>query len=254
MRYIDSHCHLDFECLTETLESLLLACQTEGIERFVVPGVEVDRWPRLCSLANRFPQISIALGMHPCFIDAHPDDGLDRLDKALGSRRQVIAVGEIGLDRSAPFWARQVTLFEGQVELAVKHSLPIIVHSRKAHSDVLAILKRQKYTGCGVLHGFSGSVQDGMQFVKRGFYLGVGGVITYPRASKTRNAIARLPLSSLVLETDSPDMPPFGHQGEVNTPLSIKQVFHCLCHLRKEPVQLLQASLLTNTYRLFSLV
>ncbi len=254
VRFIDSHCHLNFECFQQSLETLLASCWSEGIGKFVVPGVLVGQWPDLCVLASRFSEISIALGMHPCFVDEHPDSGLEQLDALLVSDQQVVAVGEIGLDRTAPHWQRQVELFQGQIELAVKHGLPIIVHSRKTHSDVLAVLKRQNYRGYGVLHGFSGSIQDGLQFVKRGFYLGVGGVITYPGARKTRDAVAKLPLSSLVLETDSPDMPPYGLRGELNTPLSVKQVFHCLCDLRNEPPELIRLSLLANTRRLFSLV
>jgi TatD DNase family protein len=128
--------------------------------------------------------------------------------------------------------ALQERIFIHQIEMANQYQLPIILHSRKTDNRLLQLLKQNRFQYGGVLHGFSGSYQQAMQFIECGFYIGVGGVITYPRAKKTRQAVAQLPLEKLVLETDSPDMPLNGHQGKANHPKMIGEIVSCLASLK----------------------
>ena len=130
--------------------------------------------------------------------------------------------------------------------------LPVILHSRRTHDKLAMHLKRHALPRTGVVHGFSGSVQQAERFVQLGYKIGVGGTITYPRASKTREVMAQLPLDSLLLETDAPDMPLNGFQGQPNRPEQAVRVFDVLCELRPEPEDEIAEVLLNNTYAVFS--
>ncbi len=177
-----------------------------------------------------------ALGLHPIVIEQHSDDCLEQLQQALDKRPQkLVAVGEIGLDlyRDDPQFDKQERLLEAQLKLAKRYELPVILHSRRTHDKLAMHLKRHALPRTGVVHGFSGSVQQAERFVQLGYKIGVGGTITYPRASKTREVMAQLPLDSLLLETDAPDMPLNGFQGQPNRPEQVVRVFDVLCELRR---------------------
>ncbi len=173
-------------------------------------------------------------------LEKHSDVSLEQLQQALERRpAKVVAVGEIGLDLFGddPQFERQQWLLDEQLKLAKRYAFPpVILHSRRNTHDKLAMhLKRHDLSRTGVVDGFSGSLQQAERFVQLGYKIGVGGTITYPRASKTRDVIAKLPLASLLLETDAPDMPLNGFQGQPNRPAQAARVFAVLCELRPEP-------------------
>lgn len=176
------------------------------------------------------------------------------MQQALDKRPQkLVAVGEIGLDlyRDDPQFDKQERLLEAQLKLAKRYELPVILHSRRTHDKLAMHLKRHALPRTGVVHGFSGSVQQAERFVQLGYKIGVGGTITYPRASKTREVMAQLPLDSLLLETDAPDMPLNGFQGQPNRPEQVVRVFDVLCKLRPEPADVIADALYRNTTALF---
>ena len=150
----------------------------------------------------------------------------------------MLAVGEIGLDAHIEVdWALQKRVFEQQLMIAKERMLPVILHHRNSHNELIRILKNTKFTQGGIVHAFSGSLQQAQTYIDLGFKIGVGGAITYPRANKTRETISQLPLSSLVLETDAPDMPLMGKQGQRNSPEYLPEIFESLMALRKESKQ-----------------
>ena len=153
--------------------------------------------------------------------------------------------------KSISFSARR--LLDDQLRLAKRYDLPVILHSRRTHDKLALHLKRAALSRTGVVHGFAGSLQQAQRFVELGYYIGVGGTITYERASKTRDVMARLPLSSLLLETDAPDMPLNGYQGQPNRPERVAQVFNTLCELREEDAETIAHTIIDNTRRLFAL-
>lgn len=189
-------------------------------------------------------------------IEQHTDEDLARLQQALATRpTKVIAIGEVGLDRyrDEPQFAKQERFLEAQLRLAKRYDLPVILHSRRTHDTLAMHLKRQDLPRTGVVHGFAGSLQQAERFVQLGYKIGVGGTITYPRASKTRDVMARLPLEALLLETDAPDMPLNGFQGQPNRPEQAARVFDVLCELRPEPAEAIAEALYHNTTTLFTL-
>ncbi|HBU8852742.1 metal-dependent hydrolase [Citrobacter sp. Cs237] len=254
LRFIDTHCHFDFPPFTgDERASLQRACAA-GIEKMIVPATEAANFARVLALAERFVPLYAALGLHPIVIEQHADDGLERLQQVLDDRpAKVVAVGEIGLDlfRDDPRFDRQEQILEAQLKLAKRYDLPVILHSRRTHDKLAMHLKRQNLPRTGVVHGFAGSFQQAERFVQLGYRIGVGGTITYPRASKTRDVIAQLPLTALLLETDAPDMPLNGFQGQPNRPEQAAKVFDALCELRPEPADVIADALYRNTTALF---
>ncbi|RSV83909.1 TatD family hydrolase [Klebsiella aerogenes] len=255
LRFIDTHCHFDFPPFTEDEPASIARAAQAGVGRIIVPSISAARFARVLALAEQHEPLYAALGMHPIVIEQHDDRGLAQLESYLIQRHpKLVAVGEIGLDlyRDDPQYDRQQALLEAQLRLAKRYDLPVILHSRRTHDKLAMLLKKHNLPRAGVVHGFAGSLQQAERFVQLGYKIGVGGTITYPRASKTRDVMACLPLSSLLLETDAPDMPLNGFQGQPNRPEQAARVFDSLCELRAEPAQEIEAALLANTKNLFT--
>ena len=255
-RFIDTHCHFDFPPFTGDEEASIQRAAAVGVNKIIIPATEADNFPRVLALAERFPPLYAAVGLHPIVVERHSDESLAQLEAAIALKpAKLVAVGEIGLDlyRENPQFERQQYLLDEQLRLAKRYDLPVILHSRRTHDKLALHLKRHNLPRTGVVHGFAGSLQQAERFVQLGYKIGVGGTISYPRASKTRDVMAQLPLSSLILETDAPDMPLNGYQGQPNRPERIADVFMHLCSLRNEPPEEIAAALLENTHALFSL-
>ncbi|WP_300000176.1 TatD family hydrolase [uncultured Cedecea sp.] len=254
--FFDTHCHFDFPPFYgNERESLALAAEA-GVTKIIVPAVEAQYFQRVSELAENYSALYAALGLHPIVIDKHDFSDLDLLEQYLQNKTsKLIAIGEIGLDlyMDIPQFEKQQQLLDAQLKLAKRYDLPVILHSRRTHDVLASHLKRHQLPRTGVVHGFSGSLQQAERFISLGYCIGVGGTITYPRASKTRDVMAALPLSSLVLETDAPDMPLNGWQGQPNRPERAALVYQVLCELRRESPEEIATALKDNTEKLFSL-
>ncbi|GAA3587332.1 metal-dependent hydrolase [Gibbsiella greigii] len=255
-RFTDTHCHFDFPPFYgQEAQSLALA-QQAGVRQIIVPTVTADRFARVLRLTREYPPLYAALGLHPLYIAQHGDEQLAQLADVLASKpAKLVAVGEIGLDlyMAEPQLARQQRLLAAQLKLAGRHDLPVILHSRRSHDQLAAMLRRADVPRRGVVHGFAGSLAQAQAFVRLGYFIGVGGTITYPRAQKTRGVMAQLPLAALLLETDAPDMPLAGYQGQPNRPERAADVFQTLCQLRPEPAETIATQLQQNTRTLFAI-
>ncbi|MBD1226331.1 TatD family hydrolase [Xenorhabdus griffiniae] len=253
---IDTHCHFDFPPFAgDEIASLQQASQM-GVEKIIVPTISQTNFQRVSALAETYSPIYAAFGLHPLYIAEHQQVHLDALAQKLQKKEaKCVAVGEIGLDlyMPNPQFEKQKSMLEVQLRLAKQYDLPVILHSRKSHDQLAAILRKHKLPRAGVIHGFAGSLSQAQAFIRLGFYIGVGGTITYDRAQKTRSAIAQLPLSSLVLETDAPDMPLSGFQGQPNRPERVAQVFSVLCQLRRESTDEIANQIYQNSMTLFAL-
>ena len=186
-----------------------------GVATCVIPAVEVGAFDAVRALAQRFGD-AYALGLHPMYVAAAPDDALARLDAALTRHAddpRLVAVGEIGLDHfvpeltEGPLRERQERFFREQLKLARRHGLPVILHLRRAVDAVLKGLREIGVAG-GIAHAFSGSRQQADALLELGVWLGFGGAMTYERASRLRALAAELPADAIVMETDAPDIPP----------------------------------------------
>jgi TatD DNase family protein len=249
----DSHVHLDLDEFAADLPAVLAHSRAVGVMRWIVPAIASRHWDRLAALQAAQPGVFYALGLHPWFLADESPQALEVLARRLEARPEgLVAVGECGLDGAIEgSLAQQLPWFERQIQLACELNLPLIVHCRRCYNEVLALLSRYRPPAGGVLHGFAGSRQQAEQFWALGFRLGVGGVITYERAQKTRRAVAQLPVQALLLETDAPSMPLSGAQGMRNEPWRVTEVLTVLAQLRQQPVEELIPQLESNVESLF---
>ena len=256
MKFIDTHCHFDFPPFVDDAEASIVQAGQVGVKRIIVPSVDASRFALVSKLAQQHAALYSALGLHPINIVQHQDEHLGELESWLRSPdSKRVAIGEIGLDlyMQDPQFDKQTRLLDAQLTLAKQYDLPVILHSRRTHDQLALHLRRHDVPRRGVVHGFAGSQQQAERFIQLGYAIGVGGTITYQRASKTRNTIANLPLTSLLLETDAPDMPLYGFQGQPNRPERACNVFEVLCQLRSESPDVIADALWHNAQQLFAL-
>jgi len=249
----DAHCHLDFDCFDADREAVFERAHAAGVERFMVPATTRKRWTNVLALGQR-DDVVVSLGLHPYFVEAHRDSDLDELDEALGRERQLVAVGECGIDaRFDATLERQWALFEAQLQLAKQHRLPVIVHCVHADDQVAKRLRQLDLPARGLIHAFGGSPQQAERFVDLGYCLGLGGAVTYERAKRLRRGVAAIPDDAYVLESDSPDMPLAGRQGQRNEPAYLTETLAHVARLRGQAPEEVAAKATANTRRLFGL-
>ncbi|ANY89320.1 MULTISPECIES: TatD family hydrolase [Pseudomonas] len=236
MRLIDTHTHLDFPDFDADRDRLLANAAARGVERMVVLGVYQANWQRVWDLVCGEQRLFAALGLHPVYLEQHRPEHLaqlrDWLERLRGDPR-LCAVGEFGLDYYLPELDkdRQQALFQAQLQLACDFDLPALLHVRRSHAQVIATLKRYKPARGGIVHAFAGSYEEAREYIKLGFRLGLGGAATWPQALRLRKTLPRLPLESLVLETDAPDMAPVMFPGERNSPEHLPEIAEALAEV-----------------------
>ena len=272
MHFFDSHCHFDFSDFDADRAALWQACNQQGVRGLLIPGVAPDQWQTAAQLCMQYSGLCYAAGIHPHWIEQlqwlqKSPDGLlpqstcEKIMALIGDEitranapvaAHCVAVGECGLDtRIATPLALQQQLLCTHIDIANQRQKPLIVHCVKAHNELIALLKKHRVDCGGVIHAFAGSYETARQYIDLGFYLGVGGIITYARANKTRTAIKQIPLEFLLLETDAPDMPLQGKQGQRNSPEYIPRIAQVLAELRGVDVAEIAAATWANTERLF---
>ena len=261
MRFFDTHTHLDYlaQDLNLSVSQLIENAQTQQVERILVVAISAKNFENVTACSRAEPQhIVYGLGLHPLYIAEHQRADLDLLEARLQQKdSHCTAIAEIGLERAVEavctyeLWQKQCEFLEAQLAFAKRYDLPVNLHSRKSHDQLFTFLKKAQLARSGVVHGFAGSYEQAKRFVDLGYKIGVGGTITYVRANKTRQAIRKLPLESLLLETDSPDMPVFGYQGEPNRPERLVVSFNALCELRRETPEQIAETIWQSSERLF---
>jgi len=237
---IDSHCHIDFSQFDTDRESVLAYCRAGGMTALVVPGVALSQWPVLQHTIAEYadtatyPQLLPAFGLHPCFMSEHRLQHVGELDAWL--QDNAVAVGEIGLDafHGSSDLDQQRRLFREQLSIAKNHDLPIIVHARKTQDLVLKLVKQSGLQRGGIMHAFSGSLQQAQRAVELGFKIGFGGATTYDRARKLKGLLKTLPREAIVFETDSPDIPPSFATKSRNSPTNLFRIVEILADVRQE--------------------
>jgi len=243
---IDTHCHLDVAEFDADRTLVLQRATASGVCGIVVPGVTAAGWRGLRDFCAGNSRLYPAHGLHPVYLEQHQPADLQLLQTWL-EKEPAVAVGEIGLDYHVAGLdhQRQQDLFEAQLQLARAVCLPVLLHVRKAHDQVLATLKRIRVCG-GTAHAFNGSLQQAAQYRDLGFRLGFGGMLTYERSRRLRALAKQLPAEALVLETDAPDMVVVQHRGERNSPEYLPQVLAALAEVRGETVDALAAQTTAN--------
>jgi len=234
---IDTHCHLDAAEFDADRPGILAAARAAGVGGFLVPAVGATDFDAVAALSRANPDCRHAFGIHPMYVGQAGPDDLDRLRGRL-AEGSAVAVGEIGLDGFVPDGdlPLQMRYFEAQLRLARDFDLPVVLHIRRAQDEILKFLRRIPVPG-GIAHAFNGSRQQADAFIKLGFRLGFGGAMTYPGSRRIRELAATLPLESIVLETDAPDIPPAWCGGGRNDPANLARFAMVLAELRGMSVE-----------------
>lgn len=250
---IDSHSHLDATEFDADCAQVLARARAAQVTRQIVPAIALATFPRLRALCAAQAGLYPAYGLHPMYLAEHRPQHLPELARWI-EREKPVAVGECGLD----FFIAgldpdtQRSFFHRQLQLARDFDLPVILHARRALDEIIATIRRGGKLR-GVVHSFSGSLEQAQQLWKLGFCIGIGGPVTYERARRLRAIVAAMPLEWLLLETDSPDQPLHGHQGARNEPALLTEVCACVAKLRGVEAQTIAHATTQNCQRLFAL-
>lgn len=266
--FTDTHCHLDFETFNPDREEVLKRAEEAGIRHILIPGLTVESSQGVVKMAESHPMLFAAVGIHPTEAAGFSHASLEEL-RRLTQRPCVAAIGEIGLDyywKTAPHGMQQEVL-KAQLKLAGEAGLPVVIHFREkgdqpdgdCAADLLGLLEgwaaglREAGNPLGerpgVLHSFSGSAESGERAVRMGFYLGVTGPVTYSK--RRQEVIARMPLERLLVETDSPFLPPAGRRGGRNEPANIPLIADTIAALQHCNTEEVAAKTSDNARRLF---
>lgn len=250
----DTHSHYNDHAFAEDLDEILRRFQDAGIGWAVNVASDTDSLDEVQELADRYPFFYAALGIHPSDCGALTEDFPEELKKRIREGRKVVALGEIGLDYhwDEPEREIQQYWFRRQIELAQETDMPIIVHSRDAAQDTMEIMRQMhaERTG-GVVHCYSYSLEMAREFVKMGFYIGVGGVVTFKNAKKLKEVVQGISLENIVLETDCPYMAPTPHRGERNSSLYLPLVIEEIAKLKNIPEDVIIETTRQNAMRLY---
>lgn len=216
--YIDTHCHIYLDEFAGDLDEIVQRAEKEGVRKFYLPAIDSEVIPQMLALETRFPGKCFAMmGLHPCSVKENYRQELDIVAGWL-EKRPFVAIGEIGLDFywDKTFAPQQYEAFGLQMQWALDRQMPIIIHTRNAMAETIATVKPFAEKGLkGIFHCFGGSVEEAKQITGMGFYLGIGGVITYKKSGLSET-VKHIPLEHIVLETDAPYLTPVPFRGKRN--------------------------------------
>lgn len=254
MRIFDTHAHYDSGAFDSDREEVLSALPAAGVELVVNPGCDLESSRTAVALAEGFPHVYAAVGVHPSDCGGWGDEEFAQLE-ALCRHDKVVAIGEIGLDyywQDNPPREFQQAVFRRQIQLALALDLPVIVHDREAHGDSLAIVSEYPALR-GVFHCFSGSPEMAEELIRRGWYLGIDGPITYKNARRAPEVAAVIPLERMVVETDAPYLTPEPFRGKRNDSRKLPYVLETMADWKGVTAEELAEITFANGKRLFGL-
>ena len=239
--FTDTHCHLYQEYYLDINETIKEAIEND-VNRYFVVGCDTKSNQEVIDVINKYDNTYGIIGIHPEYAENYKDEDIEFIKNSI-TKNKVIAIGEIGLDYhySKDLKNEQKELFEKQLKIAEDNNIPVVIHSREATQDTIDILK--KYHVKGIIHAFSGSLETANIYIKMGFKLGVGGVITF-KNSNLKDVIKQIPINNIVLETDAPYLTPHPYRGSQNAPKYIKIIAEFLAELYDIPLS--QVAKVTN--------
>ncbi|HOS69337.1 MAG TPA: TatD family hydrolase [Bacillota bacterium] len=249
----DTHAHLDDDRFDKDRDETIMQCQRDGVELILNAGSNIETSVKAIALAKKYEFIYAAVGVHP-HDAAEMDEETAGVLAALAGNKKVRAIGEIGLDYHYDFSPRDVQKqrFVEQIDLARQLKLPVIVHDREAHGDVMDIFKKTRIKEVGgVLHSFSGSAEMALECIKLGLYISISGPVTFENARKTVEAVKQVPLDMLLIETDSPYLTPVPYRGKRNYPGYVRFVAEKIAEIKGISFEEVARQTLENGKRLF---
>ena len=251
----DTHCHLYSKEFEVDIEEVMQNATIEGVQKFYLPGIDSTAIESMLALEKQFPEKCIPMmGLHPCYVKNNYNEELEIVRGWL-TKRAFVAIGEIGLDFywDKTFVTQQYQVFRTQIEWAIEYNRPIVIHTRNAMQETINLVKEYKSKGLsGIFHCFSGSYESAKEIIDAGFYLGIGGVVTYKNAGLAE-VLTKIDLKHLVLETDAPYLTPVPFRGKRNESSYLKYVATKIAAIKQVPVEEVASITTANAEKIFAL-
>lgn len=250
--YIDSHVHLNDEKILLHIDEVISDAIKENVQKLIIIGWDIESSIKAIELAHTYNQYC-AVGIHPCNLKGITDNDYLKLEE-IAKDDKVLAIGEIGFDY---YWddttrSEQEIGFQKQIDIAKKVCKPVIIHSREADQDTFDMIKTNYNNDlCGIIHAYSGSLELAKEYIKMGFYLGVGGVLTFKNAKQLPNVVENISLDYILSETDAPYLAPTPHRGEENGPKYIPLIVSKIAELKNTTIENVQIAIINNFKKLF---
>ncbi len=250
-RLIDTHAHLDFKDYEEIFDEIIGNAKDAGVDKIIVPGVTLQDIPKIIEIIENYDDVYGAVAVHPSDTKLWKDEYSEQL-KEFAAHEKIIAIGETGLDYywDKSFIELQQHAFRKHLELAGELNMPVIVHDREAHNDILTILKEFPEVK-GVMHCFSGDADFAQECIELGYYIALGGAVTFKNAKQPKLVAEAVPLEWLLLETDAPFLAPHPFRGKLNEPAKIKMVAKEIANIKDISFEEIANATSDNAERLF---
>ena len=252
---IDSHCHLIFENFSDDIDDVAYRWRSKGVKKLLHACVDLSDIPKMQKIANKFSEIYYSVGLHP--LDAYKWDSHSEniLSEAIKKDNRIVAIGEMGLDlfKNNDIDTQKAALLP-QMRLAFKSDLPVIIHCRDAAHEMINICKELKKNNIcprGVLHCWSGTVDEMQEFLELGFYISFSGIVTFPKAIQTHACAKLVPSDKYLIETDSPFLAPVPYRGKRNEPAFVESVAKSMALIRSSKVDVIARQSSQNAEKLF---
>lgn len=257
MQLIDTHVHLNFEVFQEDLEALQDRWREAGVSRLVHSCVEPEEFEGIKALADRFPELSLAVGLHPLEAQKWKPETANQIRSLACSEERVVAIGEMGLDfYKADNYQQQKAVARAQLEIAQQLDLPVIIHCRDAATPLAELLQEFWQTNGavrGVMHCWGGNPEETQQFLDLGFYISFSGIVTFKNAKQIQASAEMVPSDRLLIETDCPFLAPVPRRGKRNEPSYVRYVAESLALQKNMNLEALAAQTSENACRLFGI-
>ena len=261
--FVDTHCHLDFKLFSGDLQDVISRAKNNGVEVFINPAIDLQSSLQCLAITESTSEIFAAIGVHPNEINVSTaSEIINALSLCIGHKK-LVAIGEIGLDYYHNLFDHELqkNIFSTQLELAIENHLPVIIHSRDSIKEVLDLINRyyskpgqsNAFPHNGVIHAFEGDAEEALQAVEYGFLIGVGGPVTYKNSLKKHNLVKMIPISSILLETDSPFLSPEPLRGTRNEPGNIKFIAEKIAKLKECDIKQVEIQTTSNARSLFNI-
>lgn len=248
---IDTHAHLNYDEYMLSIDKVLNDIESNGVEKVIIPGVAPDTFDTISSLCEQYDMLYMALGVHPSECETY-DILAEKKILEFSYNKKLVAIGEIGLDYHYDSENKQAQqkVFISQLELAQKMNLPVLIHDREAHEDCFHILQDFKLKDV-IFHCFSGTPKFAEKCIEQGYYIAVGGIVTFKNAKDLKESVKIVPLDKLLLETDCPYLAPVPFRGKVNTPAYLKYIAQEVANIKEINIDEVNYMTTINAERIF---
>ena len=249
--YIDTHCHILKEEYSN-IDELITECKLKNVNKIIISGCELNNIEESIEISNKYENIYLSLGYHPSEASKITNIDIENLKNKIIQNKKVVAIGEIGLDY---YWSKdnkeeQKKLFNCMLNLAEELNLPVVIHSRDAFQDTYDILKKRNLKG--VIHCFSGNLENAKMYISIGYKLGIGGVLTF-KNSKLKDVIKFINLNHIITETDSPYLAPEPYRGKQNSPINIPIIVQEIAKQKNVDIKEVETKIENNVKELFQI-